>query len=143
MNKYLILLIFVLTSCSVSNAEFVVERNSPIVTGKSLSENIGIETLGGVFTPILESGCSLPCELSQVFSTAEDNQDQITITLIRGSSLMVKDGVNLGKYKISGIAPAPRGVPEIKVIFGASNNRIWVSASDASSGSKIQIVKVE
>ena len=143
MNKYLLLLVFLLTSCSKLNAEFVVEKDSPIAKGESLSENIGIETLGGVLTPILESGCSLPCELSQTFSTAEDNQDQITITLIRGLSKMAKDGVNLGKYKILGIAPAQRGEPQIKVIFGASNGRIWLSASDVNLRSKIQIAKVE
>ncbi len=143
MKIYIFLTMLILTSCSSSSTEFIVEKESPIVQGKILSENVGIETLGGVLTPLLKSGCALPCELSQIFSTAEDNQDQITINLIRGSSKLANDGTSLGKYKLMGIAPAPRGEPKIKVIFGASDGRIWLSASDVDKISKIQIIKVE
>lgn len=143
LNKYLFLVIFLLTSCSRSGAEFVVESESPIVQGSSLSENVGIETLGGMFTPLLKSGCSLPCKHSQVFSTAEDNQEQITITLYRGLSKMVNGSVNLGKFKISGIPPAPKGEPQIKVVFGASNGNIWLTALDSRGQFKIKISKVE
>ena len=143
MNKYFISIIFLLISCSSYSSEVVVEDGSPIVKGTSLSENIGIETLGGVITPLLKSGCPLPCELSQIFSTAEDNQDQITITLIRGSSNLTNEGVNLGKYKIFGIDPAPRGTPQIRVVFGASNGNIWLSATDVNGQSIIQVTKVE
>lgn len=143
MNKYLLLVILLVLSCSSSSIEFVVENDSPIAQGQSLTENVGIETLGGVFTPLLKSGCSLPCELAQVFSTAEDNQEQITITLFRGLSKMANKGVNLGKYKISGIAPSSRGEPQIRVIFGASNGSIWLSAVDPSGKANIKISKVE
>lgn len=143
MKIYFFLIILILASCSRSSTEFIVEKESPIVQGETLSENVGIETLGGVLTPLLKSGCALPCELSQIFSTAEDNQDQITITLFRGSSKLANDGRNLGKYKLTGIAPAPRGEPKIKVIFGASDGSIWLAASDVDQISKIQIVKVE
>ncbi|MBU2983988.1 Hsp70 family protein [Saccharophagus degradans] len=143
MNKYLLLIFLLVASCSSSSAELVVESDSPIVQGKSLTENVGIETLGGVFTPLLESGCPLPCELAQVFSTAEDNQEQITIKLIRGLSRTAGEGVNLGKYKISGIAPSPRGEPQIKVVFGASNGTIWLSAKDTSGKSRLKVSKVE
>lgn len=143
MNKHLLLIAVQLASCSGSNAEVVVENDSPIVQGKTLAEDIGIETLGGVLTPLLKSGCSIPCTLSQVFSTAEDNQNQITITLIRGTSNMASEAVSLGKFKISGIAPAPRGVPQIKVVFGASKGNIWLSASDPTGESNIQISRVE
>lgn len=143
MNKYLLIFGFLLASCAGMNAEVVVERKSPAAKGKVLSENIGIETLGGVLTPLLETGCSLPCTLSQIFSTAEDNQDQITITLVRGSSKMANEGVNLGRYQISGIAPAPRGTPQIKVVFGASKGNIWFAASDSDGKSKLIISKVK
>ena len=143
MKNYFLLVVVLLVSCSRSIAELIVESESPIVQGHSLSENIGIETLGGVFTPLLNSGCPLPCELSQVFSTAEDNQEQITITLIRGLSKRANEGVNLGKYKISGIEPAPRGLPQIKVVFSASNGSIRLRALDTAGHSKIKITRVE
>jgi len=120
-----------------------VENDSPIVQGGVLSENVGIETLGGVLTPILESGCKLPCKLSRIFSTAEDNQNQITITLVRGLSKLTRDGVKLGKYKITGIVLAPRGTPQIKVVFGASKGKIWLAASDVADKSNIQIMQVQ
>ncbi|WP_299981688.1 Hsp70 family protein [uncultured Pseudoteredinibacter sp.] len=143
MSKYLFLVVFLLASCSSESVELVVERESPVVQGISLAENVGIETLGGVLTPILKVGCSLPCELSQIFSTAEDNQGQITITLIRGSSKRASEGINLGRFEINGIAPAPRGKPQIKVVFGASNGSIWLAASDVGGQSKIRLTKVE
>ena len=143
MIKYLLVVVFLIVSCSSSGTELVVEVESPIVQGESLTENVGIETLGGVLTPLLKSGCMLPCEISQVFSTAEDNQEQITITLIRGLSEMASEGVNLGKYKISGITPRPRGEPQIKVVFGASNGSIWLTALDSNGESNIKVSKVE
>jgi molecular chaperone DnaK len=143
-NSHFIAVVLLLVSCSRAFADMViVENNSPIVQGSELSEDIGIETLGGVFTSILESGCKLPCKISQVFSTAEDNQNQISITLVRGTSKLTRDGVMLGKYKITGIQQAPRGTPQIIVVFGASNGQIWLSASDAEGNSNIQITKAE
>jgi molecular chaperone DnaK (HSP70) len=143
-SRYFILISLLLMSCSSSIADVVVvENDSPIIQGGVLSENVGIETLGGLLTPILESGCKLPCKLSQIFSTAEDNQNQITITLVRGLSKLTQDGVKLGKYQITGIMPAPRGTPQIKVVFGASRGQIWLSASDVSGKSNIQITKVK
>ena len=143
MNRSVIFLIFLLASCSSSTDTIVIEENSPVVQGNLLSENIGIETLGGVLTPLLNSGCKLPCKLSQVFSTAEDNQNQITITLIRGSDKIANKGKNLGKYQISGITLAPRGVPQIKVIFEASEGNILLSAKDKENNSNLKLFKVE
>ena len=143
MNRSVIFLIFLLASCSSSTDTIVIEENSPVVQDNLLSENIGIETLGGVLTPLLNSGCKLPCKLSQVFSTAEDNQNQITITLIRGSDKMANKGKNLGKYQISGITLAPRGVPQIEVIFEASGGNILLSAKDKENNSNLKLFKVE
>ena len=121
----------------------VVEEHSPAAQGSLLSENIGIETLGGVLTPILNSGCKIPCTLTKVFSTADDNQDQITITLVRGQQKMASQGVNLGKYRVSGIEPAPRGTPQIEVEFTASSGSILISARDISNISKIKLEAIE
>lgn len=143
MNRNIIFLVFLLVSCSSSAVTVVVEENSPAVQGGVLIENIGIETLGGVFTPLLHSGCNLPCELSRVFSTADDNQSQITITLIRGSEKMANIGKKLGRYKISGIALAPRGVPKIEVIFQVSRGNILLSVKDKENRSNLKLVKVE
>lgn len=132
-----------LTSCSISASKILIENNSPAALGDVLSENIGIETLGGVFTPILEVGCKLPCEVSQIFSTAEDNQNQIMIVIVRGIEKLAKNGVRLGKYKIQGISPAPRGAPKIKVTFKAVNGSIWLSASRLNGDSHISLVKLE
>jgi molecular chaperone DnaK len=85
----------------------------------------------------------LPCKLSQIFSTAEDNQNQITITLVRGLPEASKDGVKLGRYKIIGIEPAQKGTPQIKVVFGASKGQIWLSVSDAAGQSDIRITRIE
>ena len=108
----------------VDAATIIVEKDSPVAQGKSLKENVGIETLGGVLTPLLKTGSKLPCELSQVFSTAEKNQNQIAIILIRGSQSLAKDGVNLGTYQITGISPAPHGVPQIQAVFKVSEGSI-------------------
>lgn len=143
MHKNIIFLVVFLVSCTSSNITIVVEENFPVAQGNVLSENIGIETLGGVLTPLLKSGCKLPCEISQVFSTAEDNQDQILITLIRGSAKMANEGVNLGTYQITGIALAPRGVPQIEVTFKASGGNILLSVSDKENGSSLKMSKVE
>ncbi len=140
--KIYILLIALLSSSCVQSSEAVIEENSPALTKHTLSENIGIETLGGVFTPLLNIGCELPCEISQIFSTAEDNQDQITVALVRGKGKFVKDGISLGKYKLAGIKPAPRGVPQVEFTLRASKNNIFLSAKELSPVSELQIVKV-
>ena len=142
-NRSIIFLVILLASCSSSTVTVVVEENSPVTQGSELLENIGIETLGGVFTPLLQSGCNLPCEISQVFSTAEDNQSQITITIVRGSEKMANKGKYLGKYQISGISPAPLGVPQIEVIFQASGGNILLSVKDKERMSNLKLVKVE
>jgi len=143
MKWYIFPLALLLASCAASESEIIVEKGSPVVQGKLLTENIGIETFGGILTPLLVSGCKLPCELSQIFSTAEDNQNQITISLVRGSSQLASEGVNLGRYKVSGIAAAPRGTPKIKVLFKASGGNIWLSAADTEGKSNIKLIKEE
>jgi molecular chaperone DnaK (HSP70) len=137
------LTLFFASAISVAADSVVVERNSPALNKDSLVEDIGIETIGGVLTPLLKSGCELPCALTQVFSTAEDNQDQITITLVRGKQKMVKQNVILGRYRITGIAPAPRGTPQIAVELKAFADNIHLSVRDSSNLSVLKIDAIE
>src|SRR6056300_382771 len=104
--------------------------------------SLGIETLGGVFTKLIERNTTVPTKKSQVFSTAEDNQNAVTIRVFQGEREMAADNKVLGNFELVGIAPAPRGVPQIEVTFDIDANGIVnVSAKDKGTGKeqKIQI----
>ncbi|MBI4386319.1 MAG: Hsp70 family protein, partial [Elusimicrobia bacterium] len=85
---------------------------------------LGIETLGGVMTPLTERNTTIPVEKSQIFSTASDNQPAVTVHVLQGERPMAKDNVSLGKFDLDGIPPAPRGIPQIKVSFSIDANGI-------------------
>jgi molecular chaperone DnaK len=85
---------------------------------------LGIETLGGVTTPLIERNTTIPVEKSQIFSTAADNQPAVTVHVIQGERPKASDNVSLGKFDLDGIPPAPRGVPQIKVSFSIDANGI-------------------
>ncbi|HPM04037.1 MAG TPA: molecular chaperone DnaK, partial [Candidatus Cloacimonadota bacterium] len=92
---------------------------------------LGIETLGGVMTPIIERNTTVPTRKSQVFSTAADNQNAVTIHILQGERPMANDNRSLGRFDLVGIPPAPRGVPQIEVTFDIDANGILhVSAKD-------------
>jgi len=102
--------------------------------------SLGIETLGGVATKIIEKGTTIPVKKSQVFSTAEDNQPAVTIHVVQGEREFAKDNKSLGNFELSGIPPAPRGVPQIEVTFDIDANGILnVSAKDKTSGKEQSI----
>jgi molecular chaperone DnaK (HSP70) len=107
----------------------VIEEYSPAIADGSLMEDIGIETLGGVFTPILPKGTKLPCRVSNVFSTAHDNQEFLSISLYRGKKDLVKENLPLGEFEIRGIPPAPKGIPEIKITLGARDQEIFLEVA--------------
>ena len=97
--------------------------------------SLGIETLGGVSTKLIEKNTTIPTKKSQVFSTAEDNQPAVSIRVLQGEREMATDNKVLGNFELVGIAPAPRGVPQIEVTFDIDANGIVnVSAQDKATG---------
>jgi len=104
---------------------------------------LGIETLGGVLTPIVERNTTIPTQKKQVFSTAADNQPAVTIVVLQGERKMAKDNKEIGRFDLSDIPPSPRGMPQIEVAFDIDADGILhVSAKDLKSG-KEQKIKIE
>jgi len=102
--------------------------------------SLGIETLGGVMTKIIERNTTVPCRRSEVFSTAEDNQPAVDVVVLQGEREMAKDNRKLGNFKLEGIRPAPRGIPQVEVTFDIDANGILnVSAKDKETGKEQEI----
>ena len=102
--------------------------------------SLGIETLGGVFTRLIERNTTIPTKKSQVFSTADDNQGAVTIKVYQGEREMAADNKLLGNFDLTGIPPAPRGVPQIEVTFDIdANGIVSVQAHDKATGKEQQI----
>jgi molecular chaperone DnaK len=102
--------------------------------------SLGIETLGGVFTRMIDRNTTIPTKKSQVYSTAEDNQQAVTIRVFQGEREMAADNKLLGQFDLVGLPPAPRGVPQIEVVFDIDANGIVnVSAKDKGTGKEQQI----
>jgi len=104
---------------------------------------LGIETMGGVMTKLIESNTTIPCKKSEVFSTAADNQTEVTIHVLQGERPMASQNKSIGQFNLTGIAPARRGVPQIEVTFDIDANGILkVSAKDKATG-KEQAIRIE
>jgi molecular chaperone DnaK len=102
--------------------------------------SLGIETLGGVFTRLIDRNTTIPTKKGQVFSTADDNQSAVTISVYQGEREMASDNKHLGQFNLEGIAPAPRGVPQIEVTFDIdANGIVKVSAKDKATGKEQEI----
>jgi len=102
--------------------------------------SLGLETLGGVFTKVIERNTAIPVSKSQVFTTAANNQTQVEILVLQGERAMAADNVKLGQFTLNGIAPAPRGIPQIEVSFNIDVNGILnVSAKDKGTGKNQKI----
>ena len=105
--------------------------------------SLGIETFGGVFTPLIEKNTTVPTSKSQVFSTAADNQTSVEIHILQGERTMAADNKTLGRFILDGIPPSPRGIPQVEVIFDIDANGILnVSAKDKATN-KTQTVRIE
>lgn len=105
--------------------------------------SLGLETLGGVFTKIIEKNSAIPASKSQIFTTAADNQPQVEINVLQGERAMAGDNVSLGRFFLDGIAPAPRGIPQIEVTFDIDANGIVnVTAKDKATN-KAQNITIQ
>ena len=104
---------------------------------------LGIETMGGVMTKLIESNSTIPCKKSEIFSTAADNQTEVTIHVLQGERPMAAQNKSIGQFNLTGIAPARRGIPQIEVTFDIDANGILkVSAKDKATG-KEQAIRIE
>ena len=104
--------------------------------------SLGIETLGGVMTKLIEKNTTIPAKNSQIFSTAEDNQPAVSVHVLQGEREMASDNKTLGRFELTGIAPAPRGMPQIEVAFDIdANGIVEVSAKDQATG-KHQSIRI-
>jgi molecular chaperone DnaK len=102
--------------------------------------SLGVETLGGVMTRLIEKNTTIPCSKKEIFSTAADNQTSVTIHVLQGEREFATDNRSLGRFDLTGIPPAPRGVPQVEVEFSIDANGILnVSATDKASGKKQEI----
>jgi molecular chaperone DnaK len=104
---------------------------------------LGIETMGGVMTKLIEANTTIPCKKSETFSTAADNQTEVTIHVLQGERPMAAQNKSIGQFNLTGIAPARRGIPQIEVTFDIDANGILkVSAKDKATG-KEQAIRIE
>jgi molecular chaperone DnaK len=102
--------------------------------------SLGIETLGGVLTKLIEKNTTIPCKKSQVFSTASDNQPAVSVHVLQGEREFARDNKTLGNFELSGIVPAPRGVPQVEVTFDIdANGIVHVAAKDLGTGKEQSI----
>jgi molecular chaperone DnaK (HSP70) len=126
-----------LGSCSgeqETHRSVLLERNSPAVgTNGVLVENVGLEVIDGDFIPLLKTECGTPCKDSEIFTTLQDNQGEIEISLFRGTGSLVSENHPLGTCDIVNIPAAPRGYPQIEVTVEAADGEIRLSAVDMAT----------
>ena len=133
----------VAVGASIQGAILNNETGQDIVLLDVTPLTLGIETLGGVMTKLIDANTTIPCNRSQVFSTAADNQTEVTIHVLQGERPMAAQNKSIGQFNLTGIAPARRGIPQIEVSFDIDANGILkVSAKDKATG-KEQAIRIE
>lgn len=139
----LIALTIAFVGCSLTKAGIIVESRTPIVgTSGTTIEALGIETLGGIFTPLIQPGVAVPCSVTETFSTAADGQTEVIVSLFRGTESLAKQNQHLGRFKVVGIALAPRGVPKIEVKFAISESAISLTARDVVRRADLAVERI-
>lgn len=136
--RFTLLALVLASSARAQVALIDVEPGSPAIRDGRLVEAIGIETLGGVFTPLLEIGCSIPCETTKTFGTAADGQTEISVTLFRGRAERVAGNHALGRFVVSEIPARPRGEPKVAITLRAESTGIVLSARE-HSGARVRL----
>ncbi len=135
--------LLLLVGCAPSRRAIVVEDGASIVgANRVTTEALGIETLGGVFTPLIKQGTPVPCSVSEVFSTAADGQSQIIVSLFRGAEPMAAKNHALGRFRVVDIPSAPRGVPQVEITFAVTERAISLAARDLTRRMDLQIVRM-
>lgn len=128
---------------AIQGAQLMLGSKSEVLLLDVTPLSLGIETLGGVMTKLIERNTTIPSQKKQVFSTADDNQTAVTVRVFQGEREMAADNRELGKFNLEGIPPAPRGMPQIEVVFDIDANGILhVSAKDLGTG-KEQKIRIE
>jgi molecular chaperone DnaK len=120
----------------------IVEDGTPIVgRNGATTEALGVETLGGLFTPLIKAGTRVPCSVSETFGTAADGSE-IMVTLSRGNEELAANNHALGRFQIVGIPAARRGVPRVEVTFAITERQISLSARDLTHNTTLRIRRV-
>lgn len=118
-------------------------RSQVATTTGRLEYNLGIETLGDVFTTVIGTGTPIPCEHREIFSTAADNQSEIEVHVLQGTSQRASKNTSLGKFKLTRLPKAPRGVPQIEVTFRVQpNSEFALIARDLGTQAEVHVVRV-
>ena len=126
-------------SCRSPVASLVLEKRTPAVAHGELVEDLGIETLGGVFTPLLTRGQKSPCEVTETFSTAADNQQHVEVRLFRGNVKLARDGTLVGRFVIEGLPKLPRGVPNVAVTFSVTTDGAVMVTAREKAGHAVRL----
>jgi molecular chaperone DnaK (HSP70) len=135
----LLMFLLPLRAAAGPTAELVVERDTPAVAQGRLRQDIGIETLGGAFTPLLNRGQRVPCQTTETFSTASDDQGEITVHLFRGIAKLARDATRLGRFTIGGLPRRARGKVQVMITIAVTEERTILISATEGTGHALQI----